>query len=197
MRTAVVLAGGKGSRLDFVEKALLDFHGEPILSHVIRTLSSCVDEIVVVARNEEQQRKLHLSEVTVARDEVQDFGPVAGMYSGLRAASSEYAFVTACDMPFIKADVVDLLFDEAVGYDVAIPDPPEPLHAVYKRETTIRAAKAAIKNGKGAIMYIVDQLVVNYVPKDEIRLIDPSLCTFVNINSLEDIEILNRKKLCD
>jgi len=37
------------------------------------------------------------------------------------------------------------------------------------------------------------QLQVNYVPKDEIRLIDPSLCTFVNINSLEDVEILNKK----
>jgi molybdopterin-guanine dinucleotide biosynthesis protein A len=55
----------------------------------------------------------------------------------------------------------------------------------------------AIQRRKGAIMYVVDQLQVNFVPKDEIRLIDPSLCTFVNINSLEDVEILNKKKLCD
>ena len=100
-------------------------------------------------------------------------------------------------MPFIKADVVDLLFHKAAGYDVAIPYPPEPLHAVYRRKPTIRAAKAAIQRRKGAIMYVVDQLKVNYVPKDEIRIIDPSLCTFVNINSVEDVEILNKKNLCD
>lgn len=197
MRTAVILAGGKGSRLNFVEKALLELHGKPILNHIIETLSCCVDEIIVVARDEEQQRKLHLAGVTIVRDEVQDFGPVAGICSGLRASSSHYAFVAACDMPFIKADVVDMLFHKAAGYDVAIPYPPEPLHAVYRREATIRAAKAAIRRRKGAIMYVVDQLQVNFVPKNEIRLIDPNLCTFVNINSLEDVEILNKKKLCD
>ncbi|MGA2883571.1 MAG: molybdenum cofactor guanylyltransferase [Halobacteriota archaeon] len=197
MRTAVILAGGKGSRLNFAEKALVELHGKPILNHIIETLSGCVDEIIVVVRDEEQQRKLHLSGVTIVRDEVRDFGPVAGICSGLSASSSQYAFVAACDMPFIKADVVDFLFHRAMGYDVAIPYPPEPLHAVYRRETTIRAAKVAIQRRKGAIMYVVGQLQVNYVPKDEIRLIDPSLCTFVNINSLEDVEILNKKKLCD
>ena len=197
MRTAVILAGGKGSRLNFVEKALLELHGKPILNHIIETLSRCVDEIIVVVRDEEQQRRLHLAGVTIVRDEVQDFGPVAGICSGLSASSSQYAFVAACDMPFIKADVVDLLFHKAAGYDVAIPYPLEPLHAVYRREATIRAAKVAIQRRKGAIMYVVDQLQVNFVPKDEIRLIDPSLCTFVNINSLEDVQILNKKELCD
>ena len=197
MRTAVILAGGKGSRLNFVEKALLELHGKPILNHIIETLSRCVDEIIVVVRDEEQQRRLHLAGVTIVRDEVQDFGPVAGICSGLSASSSQYAFVAACDMPFIKADVVDLLFHKAAGYDVAIPYPLEPLHAVYRREATIRAAKVAIQRRKGAIMYVIDQLQVNFVPKDEIRLIDPSLCTFVNINSLEDVEILNKKELCD
>jgi len=197
MRTAVILAGGKGSRLNFVDKALLELHGKPILKHIITTLSRCVDEIIVVARDEEQQANLHLTGVIVVRDEVQDFGPVAGICSGLRASSSQYAFVAACDMPFIKADVVDLLFHRAAGYDVAIPYPPEPLHAVYKREATIWAAKAAIQRREGAITYVLDQLEVNYVPKDEIRLIDPNLCTFVNINSLEDVEAAEKNRLCD
>jgi len=197
MRTAVVLAGGKGSRLNYIEKALLELHGKPILNHIIETLSGCVDEIVVVARDEVQQKTLHLTGVRIVHDEVRGFGPVAGISSGLSASSFEYAFVAACDMPFIKADVVDLLFRKAVGYDLAIPFPLEPLHAVYKCETTIRAAKVAIQRRKGAVMCVVDQLHANYVPKDEIRAIDPDLCTFVNINNLEDIEILNKQTLCD
>jgi molybdopterin-guanine dinucleotide biosynthesis protein A len=197
MRTAIVLAGGKGSRLNYVEKALLKLHGKPILNHIVETLSDCVDEIVVVARDEEQQSKLHLSGVKLVRDEIQGFGPVAGICSGLNASSFEYAFIAACDMPFIKADVVDLLFRKAVGYDVAIPFPLEPLHAVYRREPTIRAAKVAIQMHKGAIMYVVDQLKAIYVQKDEIRAIDPELCTFVNINEVEDIELLNKETLCD
>lgn len=197
MRTAVVLAGGKGSRLNYAEKALLKLRGKPILNHIVETLSGCVDEIVVVARDEEQQKKLHLAGVRIVRDEVLGFGPVAGICSGLKASSFEYSFVVACDMPFIKAEVVDLLFRKAVGYDVAIPYPLEPLHAVYRRETTLRAAKAAIQRRKGAVMYVVDQLQANYVPKEEIRAVDPELCTFVNINDFEDIELLNKTTLCD
>jgi molybdopterin-guanine dinucleotide biosynthesis protein A len=197
MRTAIILAGGKGSRLNFAEKALLELRGKPILNHVIETLSRCVDEIIVVARDEDQQGKLRRSGVRIVRDEVRGFGPVGGIYTGLRASNSEYAFVTACDMPFIKAEVVDLLFRKAIGYDVAIPYPPEPLHAVYKRKTTIAASRAAIRKREGAIMYVVNSLSVNYVSKDDIRTVDPDLCTFVNINSLEDVEILNKKTLCD
>ncbi|HEX7515445.1 MAG TPA: NTP transferase domain-containing protein, partial [archaeon] len=78
MRTAVVLAGGKGSRLNYVEKGLLKLRGKPILNHIVETLSECVDEVIVVARDEEQQMKLHLAGVKVVRDEVQGFGPVAG-----------------------------------------------------------------------------------------------------------------------
>jgi molybdopterin-guanine dinucleotide biosynthesis protein A len=197
MRTAIILAGGKGSRLNFAEKALLELQGKPILNHIIETLSKCVDEIIVVARDEDQQRKLQRSGVRIVRDEVRGFGPVAGICTGLRASRSEYAFVTACDMPFIKAEVVDLLFRKAIGYDVAIPYPPEPLHAVYKCKTTIAASSAAIRKREGAIMYVVNSLSVNYVSKEDIRAVDPDLCTFVNINSLEDVEILNKKTLCD
>ncbi len=197
MRTAVVLAGGKGSRLNYAEKALLKLRGKPILNHIVDTLSGCVNEIIVVARDEEQQKKLHLAGVRIVRDEVLGFGPVAGIWSGLKASSFEYSFVAACDMPFIKANVVDLLFRKAVGYDVAIPYPLEPLHAVYRRDTTIRAAKTAIQRRKGAVMFVVDQLQANFVPKEEIRVIDPELCTFVNINEFEDIELLNKRSLCD
>jgi len=197
MRTAIILAGGKGSRLNFAEKALLELRGKPILNRIIETLSRCVDEIIVVARDEDQQGRLRRAGVRIVRDEVRGFGPVAGICTGLKASSSEYAFVTACDMPFIKAEVVDLLFREAIGYDVAIPYPPEPLHAVYKRKTTIDASRAAIHKGEGAIMCVLNSLSVNYVSKDDIRTVDPALCSFVNINSLEDVEILNKKTLCD
>ncbi|MGZ7114594.1 MAG: molybdenum cofactor guanylyltransferase [Halobacteriota archaeon] len=182
--------------MNYVEKASIKLCGKPILNHIVEKLSECVDEIIVVARDEAQQKKLHLAGVTVVRDKVQGFGPVAGICSGLEASSFEYSFVAACDMPFIKADVVDLLFRKAVGYDVAIPYPLEPLHAVYRREATIRAAKAAIRRHKGAIMYIVDQLQANYVSKEEIRAVDPELCTFFNINDFEDVKLLNKRTFC-
>jgi molybdopterin-guanine dinucleotide biosynthesis protein A len=188
MRTAIILVGGKGSRMDFTEKALLELRGKPIIEHIIENLKSTVDEFIIAARDEEQGSKLKLDNVIMVYDSIKNFGPIAGIYAGLKASTSEYSFVTACDMPCINRKVVELLFTRAKGYDAAIPFPPEPLHAVYKKGSTLNAAKNAIERRKGAIMYIVDRLNVNFVPKQDIREIDPQLSTFININRPEDIE---------
>ncbi len=202
MKTAVVLAGGQGSRLNYKEKALLELRGTPMLARILERLSSAVDEFVVVARDRDQQAKLELiklptDKATIVYDEVQGFGPIAGIYTGLKTSKAPYSFVAACDMPYINVNVVDFLFSKARGYDVAIPYPPEPLHAVYKRNVTMDAAKKAIREAKGAIMYVVDQLNANYVPKQEIQKLDPNLCTFININSVQDIKRLDDLTLCE
>ncbi len=202
MKTAIVLAGGQGSRLNYREKALLELHGKPILLRILERLSGSVDDFIIVARDRDQQIKLPLSRLPVGRttvvcDEIRGFGPIAGIYTGLKASKASYSFVVACDMPYVNASVVDLLFRRASGYDVAIPYPPEPLHAVYKRDVTIGAAKKAINEGKGAIMYIIDQLRANFVSKEEIQTLDPNLCTFLNINRVQDIRRLSDQAICE
>lgn len=196
MRTAIILAGGKGSRMDFAEKALLELCGKPIIERIIENFKSTVDTFIIAARDHEQGSKLKLNGIKVVYDTIRDFGPIAGIHAGLEASTSKYNFITACDMPCINYKVVELLFARAEGYDAAIPLPPEPLHAVYKRGPTLNAAKNAIKERKGAIMYVIDQLRVNFVPKEEIREIDPKLSTFININQPEDIEPILKSLNC-
>jgi len=201
MKTAIVLVGGRGSRLNYREKALLELHGKPILLHILERLSGTVDDFIIVARDKDQQTKLKLNDLpsnraTVVCDEIQGFGPVAGIYTGLKASKAQYSFVVACDMPYVNANVVELLFNKAYGYDAAIPYPPEPLHAVYKRDATIEAAKKAIREGEGAIMYVIDQLRANFVSKKEIQTLDPNLCTFLNINRVQDIKRLDDVAAC-
>lgn len=45
---------------------------------------------------------------------------MAGIATSLNAADAEYAFVVACNMPF-----VDYLFERAQGHDAAVPRPDE------------------------------------------------------------------------
>ncbi len=202
MKTAIVLAGGQGSRLNYREKALLQLHGKPILLRILERLSTSVDDFIIVARDKDQLNTLQLNilpadRTTFVYDEIRGFGPIAGIYTGLKASRAPYSVVLACDMPYINANVVDLLFSKASGYDAAIPYPPEPLHAVYKRDVTIEAARKAINEGKGAIMYVIDQLNANFVSKKEIQTLDPNLCTFLNINSVQDIKRLDDLAACD
>ncbi|MHC1567358.1 MAG: molybdenum cofactor guanylyltransferase [Candidatus Syntropharchaeia archaeon] len=193
-RSAIILAGGKGSRIDFTEKFLIEVEGKPLLSYVVEKVSHVVDEIIVSVRDEEQGGIIEkMYDVSIAIDPVKDFGPLAGMMAGLEICSFPCAIVLACDMPCVNKDVINLLFDLSEGFDAVVPRWEngfiEPLHAVYRRDIMLCAVRDAILRGKKRLFYAISTLPeVRYVPMDRIREVDPSLRSFININKREDLQ---------
>jgi molybdopterin-guanine dinucleotide biosynthesis protein A len=199
--SALILAGGKGSRLGYQEKALLDINGEPLIAVIIKRLEKAVDNIIISVRDRAQGKLLdsRLSGLVkntyrFAYDAYKETGPLAGILSGLNVCEDEYCFVAACDMPFINEKVVKMLFKKSEHYDAVIPRWDdgflEPLHAVYRCEPMIRETKKAIEKSETVILAPVFKLNVKYIPVNDIKKIDPELRTFININTYEDIKKL-------
>lgn len=192
--SALILAGGRGSRLGFREKALIDINGKPLMALVIESLKKVVDEIIISVRDEVQGELLKriFPNLQYAHDMYENTGPLAGILSGLSICKDEYCFITACDMPFINEKVVNLLFSKCRDYDAAIPRQGdgflEPLHAVYYSRSMMSETKKSLENRETTILAPISRLNVNYVPFEEISKIDPYLTTFMNINTCEDIE---------
>src|SRR5437763_16777997 len=91
--TAVVLAGGKSSRMGR-PKALLLFDNEPLIAHIVGALQHGFGEVVVVAAPGQELPSLP---VKLVRDAVPFQGPVGGFYYWIIADGSEFSFVTSCD----------------------------------------------------------------------------------------------------
>lgn len=194
MKSAMILAGGRGRRMGFKEKALLPVGNRTILEKTIEVLETVVDEVIVSVRDETQQEMLrgYTHELDVVLDHHHDVGPLAGILEGLKSAGGEYVFISACDMPYLNAHVVQLLFDRAQGHDAAIPvwrdDIMEPLHAVYRTgPMTVETEKSIFRNDKIAKSLVFKLKDVVFVDMEEIKAIDPELKTFININTMEDI----------
>jgi len=192
--SALILAGGMGSRLGFREKALIDMKGKPMIVFIIEKLEKVVDEIIISVRDEAQGELLRriAPNLRFAYDMHENTGPLAGILSGLSICKDEYCFIAACDMPFINVNVVNLLFSKCKGYDAVIPRREdgflEPLHAVYKCSTMMNKTKKSLENGETTILAPISRLKVNYVPFEEIGEIDHDLTTFMNINTYDDLE---------
>lgn len=192
-RSALILAGGQGSRLGYREKALLDINGKPLISYAISAIEDIVDEVIISVRDKVQGELVsrQLPGYKLAFDMQENTGPLAGILAGLRACMNEYCFVAACDMPFINGTVVEMLFETCWGHGASIPRWNdgflEPLHAVYRREPMILETERAIERRETVILAPVLRLDVNFVDMDEIRRFDPGLKTFMNINTPEDI----------
>ena len=192
--SALILAGGKGSRLGYREKALVDINGKPLIAFVIESMEKVVDEIIISVRDEAQGELLKTiyPDMQYAYDIYENTGPLAGILSGLSICKYEYCFIAACDMPFINEKAVNLLFSKCKGYDAAIPQMGygflEPLHAVYNSRAMLSETKKSLENRETTILAPISRLNVNCVPFEEISEIDPDLTTFMNINTCEDIE---------
>lgn len=203
MRSAVILAGGYSKRLG-QEKSLLEFEGKPLIFWTLKKLTSVADEVLVVARNEAHAARLIEAvdafmpgAAIFTWDEIEGYGPVAGLYAGMKKAKGELCFAAACDLPFLSPRVVDRLFQIAVlaqeeGLDGAVPVHPdglfEPLHCVYGREKMQKACERAMERGERRVHAPLRELAIRSVPVDLLRPLDEELLTFFNLNTAEDLQ---------
>jgi molybdopterin-guanine dinucleotide biosynthesis protein A len=125
--TALILAGGRATRLGGIVKATLDVGGETIFERQTRLLAPRVVEIVVATGSASWDPAPHRT----VQDSVAGAGPIAGIAAGLAAVTTPWLLVVAGDMP----DLTGELFDRVIGaasdtidaVGIRIGDLPEPL----------------------------------------------------------------------
>src|SRR5438067_13844276 len=88
--TAIILAGGHSRRMG-QDKALLPHPTHRHLTfveHMVATLAPLSHEVLLVSRDEEQAAHYtFLQGIRVLTDEIPNFGPLMGLYIGLKAIS--------------------------------------------------------------------------------------------------------------
>ena len=111
---AVVLSGGRGTRLGGVDKGDLQIGGKRLIDRVLDALV-VARRVVVVGPPLEVE-----AEVLWTREEPAGGGPVAGLAAGLTLVEEEVVVVVAVDMPFVTKSVVTRLVAASSGRDGAI-----------------------------------------------------------------------------
>ena len=189
--TVVILAGGQSRRLGR-DKAVEPFAGEPLIRRVIRRASEAVvtQRVVVVVADPARAAALPLDDShRTAVDVFPDCGSLGGIYTGLNASSTEWALVTACDMPFLSAPLLADMAGLRDGVDAVVPvvdGRPEPTHALYSRRC-LPVIENRLRAGQLKISGFFDDVAVRYLPENDVRRFDPDLLSFFNINRPEDL----------
>ena len=98
--TGVILAGGQGRRMGGVDKGLLLWQSQPLVSHLIQALRPQVKTILINA-NRHQATYAHYG-YPVISDTLTGFqGPLAGLLTALKHAETSYVLTLPCDSPFL------------------------------------------------------------------------------------------------
>jgi molybdenum cofactor guanylyltransferase len=103
--TGLILAGGEGRRVGGADKGLLDYHGKPLVAHVIERLAPQVDALLISA-NRNLEDYLDFGYPVLTDASADRLGPLAGIHAGLAACETPWMVVCPCDCPHLPADLV-------------------------------------------------------------------------------------------
>lgn len=192
--SACILAGGRGSRMGGVNKALLPFGDATMLQSIVTALSPLFGEVFLAARDTAPFSGMGLR---VALDGSELVGSLTGVLTALENTRSDRVFVRACDAPLlVPALVADLLDRCSDRWDVVVPQHDhgyvEPLCAVYST-SCLPHVQDQLERGDMRIRDFYDKVRVLKVPVAKLRRWDPGLLSFANANTPEELEQLRKK----
>ena len=185
--TGVILSGGLSTRFNGINKAFINVGGMRILDRLYRIFSDLFNEIILVTNNPGQFMEWDFTIVT-------DIFPVrsslTGIHAGLFYMSNFFGFFAACDTPFLKKDLIEVLVENIEGNeDIIIPETAvglEPLCAIYSKRC-LNAAEQHIKQNKFKIQRALARHRWKKIPESKLRPKDPELISFFNINTPGDL----------
>ena len=195
--TAVILAGGKSSRMG-CDKALLGLGDETVLENQARLTASIFSETLIIASRNKNYQRLNLYGAVVLHDFLENKGPLVGLYTGLAHSTHQTSCVLTCDMPLVHERLLrDLAGFWQEEYDAVCPEDSEgrlqPFPGIYRRSSR-HFIRLLLDRGETAMRRLFDVLVIRPLvlgQKDSEALL--------NMNTPEDYEQVSKKKreVCD
>jgi len=187
--SAIILAGGKGTRLKR-DKTTLLINGKPILNLIVSELSRLeFEEIILVYGTESRLFTLPVRKVG---DLIPGSGVLGGIFTGLTCSGTDLNFFIACDMPFPQVNLMKYILQLAgsKNYDCVVPSDrgyQEPLFAVY-RQTCLPVIQNQLEQKNFRIAHIFPRLKIRTISETELDRFDPRRLSFFNINTPDDLQ---------
>ncbi len=190
--SALILAGGRGSRMGHVDKGLQPFRGTTMVQHVLERLAPQVGSIAI---NANQNLDAYAAfGMPVWPDETTGFaGPLAGLEAGLRHCATPWLVTAPCDSPFVPLDLAARLFEalQSQGADIALAvtqeagmrKQPHPVFCLVKTSLLPVLSQYLLEGGRKMDGWYADLKVAEVLFEDS--------DAFRNINTLDELHSLD------
>ena len=186
--TAVILAGGKSTRMGF-DKQLLTINDKLIYQGVFESLNGMFSDIVVVTNTPDLYKS---SQIRTCCDEFSNMGPLAGIHVALKNAQSEYVYLLACDMPVINPDYIAYMKEkiQESGAQICVTRRNgriEPFNAFYSVELLDDIERRLIE-GNSSLFNVITSANTFVVSEEEAAHFDSDLDMYLNLNTKGEYE---------
>jgi len=182
--TAIILAGGSSRRMG-QDKGLMNLGGRPMIHHVIAMAELFADDIIIISSNKDYEQFGY----AVHADEVEDAGPLGGIFTGLNQSKTDQNLILCCDTPMISPELLGKLIDQKTEAQIVIPE-----HDGFVHHLTGRYHKSILGKAKECIE-AKELKLSDFVAKVETEVFNANHLhpiNFVNVNSVEEFNALQK-----
>lgn len=186
--TGVILSGGLNKRFSGTNKALMQIGGKQILDRIYTVFSDIFEEIILVTNDPLKYVGWDLKIVT---DIYPYRSSLTGIHAGIFHSTKTHSFITACDTPFLKKELVEAILSAVEPQlDIIIPETSiglEPLCAVYSKRCQ-KPIENQLEKQEFKIDRFFSRVRIKMIPEKALRPKDPELTSFFNVNTPSSLE---------
>lgn len=180
---AFILAGGASSRMG-TDKARLILDGETFIQHIAKTLLAFSSSVTIVGQQSEDLGLRSIADIHPR------WGALGGIHTALNDCKSEWAFVIACDLPFVSVDLCKRLSSFRSHHEAVAPIQsdlvPQPLCAFYKVDPCLDRATQLIDSGRRRPLDLLQNVKTKWIAFRDLEDLPEAHKFFVNINTPAD-----------
>lgn len=173
--------------MNYRDKSTLVLNGKSFIERIISQMS--LFRTIMIISNKENDYFSNIN-AEIYSDIVKGIGPLGGIHSALTHSNEEKVFITSCDMPLIRTDLIELVCSNK-DFDITVPTYKgnyEMLFALYSKNCLPYIEKQ-IQNKRYKLTNLLEQrnLKIREIPID-----DDFISSLKNINSPEDYSMLKQ-----
>lgn len=184
-KTLAILAGGKSSRMNYNNKAFLNYKDKAFIEHII-SCGKDYKEIIIVANYEKLYKRFNLK---IVKDIYVGNGPLSGIHTALKNSSTDKVLCVACDMPLINEKILNTLGNYKGDYDVLVPKVDnrlQPLCSIYSKNI-LKSIEHSLDKNENKIQNLITNLDYKIIEGFEVE-------KFLNINTPDEYKYLEEIK---
>ncbi len=180
----VILAGGSNRRFP-VLKGFMEINGERVIERNLRLLGGLFSRVAISTNRPDAY---FYTGAELLGDLYPSTGPIVGICSSLVASGADSVFVIACDMPFVRKEVVELIIAGTGGADVVVCEYEGMLHPLLGSYSKglIGLMEERILSGRTELLGFLDEIDCRVITTMELKQTGEDGKSFVNINTPED-----------
>jgi molybdopterin-guanine dinucleotide biosynthesis protein A len=193
-----ILAGGNSRRMG-TDKSRLVLRGQSFVERIAGELSAVTSSIKIVGNNLPQTAFREHTGLQTAPDVFPQWGALGGVHAALSACSAGWAFIVACDLPFVTSSLFTRLAGFRENNEAIAPvqkdEIPQPLCSLYRVDPCLRVAEQLIKSGERKPVALLQSVRTRWISFSDLGDLEGADSFFDNINTPEDFARASKKGL--